>query len=72
MTEDKKTPYREDAERLGDILNRILSGHRFLLDCGDFVTFNCHPVGDSITYNEDNLKITCAQHCDNIKGGYYV
>jgi len=62
MTEDKKTPYREDAERLGDILNRIMSGRRFLLDCGIFVSFNCHPAGDTTICNEDDLKITCKQH----------
>ena len=62
MTGDEKTPYREDAERLGDILNRVLNGRRFLLDCGNFVSFNSHPGGGITICNEDNLKITCRQY----------
>ena len=60
MTKKQKAKY-EGTEQLRDILNRVLSGRKFLLDCGHRVTFN-HNFGNDITiYNGKKLKIICSQ-----------
>ena len=47
MTEEEKSRYSE-PEALRDILKRVLSGRKFLLDCGHHATL-FHPLGNDIT-----------------------
>lgn len=60
MTKEQKAQY-QGAERLRDILERVLSGRKFLLDCGHHVTFGHHLGNDITIYNGKNLKIICSQ-----------
>jgi hypothetical protein len=59
MTKEEKSLYSE-PEALRDILKRVLSGRKFLLDCGHFVSFG-HFLGNDITIlNGKKPKIICS------------
>jgi hypothetical protein len=59
MTKEEKSRYSE-PEALRDILKRVLSGRKFRLDCGHFVSFG-HFLGNDITIiNGKNPKIICS------------
>jgi hypothetical protein len=59
MTKEEKSRYSE-PEALRDILKRVLSGRKFMLDCGHHATL-FHPLGNDITIlNGKNPKIICS------------
>ena len=60
MTKEEKSRYSE-PEALRDILKRVLSGRKFLLDCGHHVTLRFHNLGNDITIiNGKEPKIICS------------
>jgi len=60
MTNEQRLQYSE-PELLKDILERVLKGKKFKLECGHYVTFG-HNLGNNITiYNGKKFKITCSQ-----------
>ena len=59
MTKEQKAKY-EGTEALRDILNRVLSGRKFLLDCGHYVTFGHHLGNDITIRNGKKMKIICS------------
>ncbi len=60
MTKNEKGQYSE-PKLLKDILERVLKGKKFRLDCGHHITFG-HYLGNDITiYNGKELKIKCSQ-----------
>ena len=60
MTKEQKEAYH-DPELLREILQRVLKGKKFTLDCGHHVTFGTN-LGNNITiYNGKKLKIICSQ-----------
>ena len=60
MTKEEKRKYSE-PEELGEILKRVLSGKKFRLECGHYVSFG-HFLGNDITIrNGKEFKITCSQ-----------
>ncbi len=60
MTKEQRNKYQE-PELLREILNRMLRGKKFTLDCGHHVTFN-HNFGNDITIrNGKRLEIICSQ-----------
>lgn len=60
MTNEQRRQYSE-PELLKDILERILKGKKFKLECGHYVTFG-HNLGNDITiYNGREFKIICSQ-----------
>ena len=59
MTKEQRNKYQE-PELLREILNRMLRGKKFTLDCGHHVTFN-HNFGNDITIrNGKRLEIICS------------
>ena len=59
MTKEEKERY-EEPELLRDILQRALTGKKFRLDCGHYVTWN-HQLGNDVTIrNGKKLKIVCS------------
>jgi hypothetical protein len=59
MTKEEKSRYSE-PEALRDILKRVLSGRKFMLDCGHHVSFG-HFLGNDITIlNGKEPKIICS------------
>jgi hypothetical protein len=59
MTKEEKSRYSE-PEALRDILKRVLSGRKFRLDCGHYVSFG-HFLGNDITIlNGKEPKIICS------------
>ena len=60
MTKEEKSRYSE-PEALRDILKRVLSGRKFLLDCGHHVTLFRINLGNDITIlNGKEPKIICS------------
>ena len=60
MTNDEKGQYRE-PKLLKDILERVLKGKKFRLECGHYVSFG-HFLGNDITViNGKEFKIICSQ-----------
>ena len=60
MTKEQRKAY-QDSELLREILDTVLKGKKFMLDCGHHVTFH-HNLGNDITiYNGKDLKIICTQ-----------
>lgn len=60
MTKEQKKAYQE-PELLREILQRVLKGKKFTLDCGHHVTFGYH-LGNNITiYNGREFTIICSQ-----------
>ncbi len=60
MTNEQKKEYQE-PELLRDILKRVLTGRKFRLSCGHFVTFGHHLGNDVTIYNGKQFKIVCSQ-----------
>lgn len=59
MTKEEKLRYSE-PEALRDILKGVLSGRKFRLDCGHYVSFG-HFLGNDITIiNGREPKIICS------------
>ncbi len=59
MNKEEKSRYSE-PEALRDILKRLLSGRKFRLDCGQYVSFG-HFLGSDITIlNGKEPKIICS------------
>ena len=59
MTKEQRNKYQE-PDLLREILNRMLRGKKFTLDCGHHVTFN-HNFGNDITIrNGKRLEIICS------------
>jgi len=59
MTNEQKRRYSE-PELLRDILKRVLTGRKFQLDCGHYVSFG-HFLGNDITIiNGKEFKIICS------------
>ena len=60
MTNEQKLKYSE-PELLKDILERVLKGKKFRLECGHYVSFG-HFLGNDITIrNGKEFKIICSQ-----------
>jgi hypothetical protein len=60
MTNEQKRKYNE-PELLRNILERVLKGKKFRLECGHYVSFG-HNLGNDITiYNGREFKIICSQ-----------
>jgi hypothetical protein len=60
MTNEQRRQYSE-PELLKYILERVLKGRKFKLECGHYVTFG-HNLGNDITvYNGREFKIICSQ-----------
>jgi len=60
MTKEKEVLY-EDSEHLKEILIKTLTGKKYLLDCGQHVTFGHHLGNDITIYNGRKFKIICSQ-----------
>ena len=59
MTKDQKGQYSE-PKLLKDILERVLKGKKFQLECGHYVSFG-HFLGNDITViNGKEFKIICS------------
>jgi hypothetical protein len=59
MTKEEKSRYSE-PEALRDILKRVLSGRKFMLDCGHHASL-FHNLGNDITIiNGKKPKIICS------------
>ena len=59
MTKEEKEKY-EEPELLREILERTLSGRKFQLHCGHFVTWN-HQLGNNVTIlNGKKLRLICS------------
>ena len=60
MTSEEKSRYNK-PEALRDILKRVLSGRKFMLDCGHYVSFTTN-FGNNITIiiNGKEPKIICS------------
>jgi predicted TPR repeat methyltransferase len=59
MTKEENLRYSE-PEALRDILKRVLSGRKFMLDCGCHVTFG-HNLGNDITIiNGKEPRVICS------------
>ena len=59
MTKEEKSRYSE-PEALRDILKRVLSGRKFLLDCGHHVSFGTNLGNDITVINGKEPKIICS------------
>ena len=60
MTNNERFAYK-NPELLREILQRILSGEKFRLDCGHHVTFG-EMLGNDVTIkNGKKFKIICTQ-----------
>ena len=60
MTSKQIQRYQQ-SEALRDILQRILAGKKFQLDCGHHVTFGEILGNDVIIRNDKKFKIICTQ-----------
>ena len=59
MTKEEKSRY-SDPEALRDLLKRVLSGRKFLSDCGHHVSFGTN-LGNYITIiNGKEPKVICS------------
>jgi hypothetical protein len=58
MTKEEKSRYSE-PEALRDILKRVLSNRKFLLDCGH-VSFSSNLGNDITIINGKEFKIICS------------
>ena len=59
MTKEQKRQYSE-PESLKEILKRVLSGRKFMLDCGHHVSL-FHNLGNDVTIlNGKGPKIICS------------
>ena len=58
MTKEQKKAYLE-SEILREILDRVLKGKKFTLDCGHHVTIGHHLGNDITIYNGKDLKFVC-------------
>jgi hypothetical protein len=59
MTKEEKSRYSE-PEALRDILKRVLSGRKFMLDCGHHTTLFHHLGNDITILNGKDPKIICS------------
>ena len=59
MTKEEKSRYSE-PEALRDILKRVFSGRKFLLDCGHRVSLFHHLGNDITIINGKKPKIICS------------
>jgi len=59
MTKEQERQYGE-PEALRDILKRVLSGRKFLLDCGHHVGFGSNLGNDITVINGKEFKIICS------------
>jgi hypothetical protein len=59
MTKEEKSRYSE-PEALRDILRRVLSGRKFLLDCGHLVSFGSTLGNDITVINGREFKVICS------------
>jgi len=59
MTKEEKSRY-DEPEALKDILKRVLSGRKFLLDCGHRVSLFHHLGNDITIINGKEPKIICS------------
>ena len=59
MTKEEKSRYSE-PEALRDILKRVLSGRKFLLDCGHRVSLFHHLGNDITIINGKEFKVICS------------
>lgn len=60
MTRQQKQLYNE-PEVLRDILQRVLAGKKFRLQCGHHITFNATLGNDLTIRNGKELRVICAQ-----------
>ncbi|MFC1827112.1 hypothetical protein ACFLZQ_04190 [Thermodesulfobacteriota bacterium] len=60
MTKKQKQQYQE-PEMLRDILQRVLAGQKYKLDCSHYVTFMEVLGNDVIIRNGKKFKIICTQ-----------
>jgi len=60
MTRKQKQQYQE-PEILRDILQRVLAGKKFQLQCGHHVTFGEYFGNDVTIRNGKKFKIICTQ-----------
>jgi hypothetical protein len=59
MTKEEKSRYSA-PEALRDILKRVLSGRKFLLDCGHHVSFGSNLGNDITVINGKEPRIICS------------
>ena len=59
MTKEQARKY-EDPEMLRDILKRVLSGRKFMLDCGHHVSLFHNLENDITIINGKEFKIICS------------
>jgi hypothetical protein len=59
MTKEQARKY-EEPEMLRDILKRVFSGRKFLLDCGHHVSFGSNLGSDITVINGKEFKIICS------------
>jgi hypothetical protein len=59
MTKEEKSRYSE-PEALRDILKRVLSGRKFMLDCGHHVSFGTNLGNDITVINGREFKVICS------------
>jgi hypothetical protein len=59
MTKEEKSRY-DEPEALRDILKRVLSGRKFMLDCGHHVSFGTNLGNDITVINGKEPKIICS------------
>lgn len=59
MTNKQKAQYSE-PEELKDILERVLSGRKFRLECGHHVSFGHNLGNDIVIQNGKELTVICS------------
>ena len=59
MTKEQKRRYSE-PELLKDILERVLKGRKFRLECGHHVSFGSNLRNDIIVINGKKFKVICS------------
>jgi hypothetical protein len=59
MTNEEKERY-QSPEQLREILERILAGKKFRLECGHHVTWNHHLGNDVTIRNGKKLRLICS------------
>ena len=59
MTKEQERQY-SGPESLKDILKRVLSGRKFMLDCGHHVTFGSNLGNDVTVINGREFKVICS------------
>ncbi|WP_435550203.1 hypothetical protein [Desulfobacterium sp. N47] len=60
MTKEKKQHYKEPDE-LRQILEEVLKGKKYRLDCGHHFTYGTYLGNDITIRNGKHLTITCSQ-----------